>query len=84
MLVLGVQTMTKPREVEGDIKNPEDVQTGEQAWSLLLDLDDIRWLSNRDKAGIREFVEGAAERIKQSYKAPCSWWGNLWNREGCR
>lgn len=84
MLVLGVQTMTKPREPEGDLKNPEDVQTGEEAWNLLLDLDDIKYLLNRDKQNIREFVEKAVDRIKESYKAPCSRWDKLLNRRECK
>jgi hypothetical protein len=81
VLVLGVQTMTEPRG--NDLKNPEDVRDTEEAWNLLLDLDDIKWLSNRDKAGIRGFVEKAVERIKISRRT-CSGFDRLFNLRECK
>lgn len=81
VLVMGVQTMTEPRGNE--LKNPEDVRDTEEAWNLLLDLDDVKWLSNRDKAGIRDFVERAVERIKESRRS-CSTWDRILNRRECK
>ena len=81
VLVMGVQSMTEPRG--NDLKNPEDVQSNEEAWSLLLDLDDIKWLSNRDKASIRGFVEKAVERIKVSRRV-CTGWDRLFNLRECK
>lgn len=80
MLVLGVNTMTEPRGT--DLKNPEDVVDTEEAWSLLLDLDDVKWLSNRDKLGIRKFVSSAVDRIKVSLRK-CSKWDRLFNLREC-
>lgn len=77
VLVMGVDAMTEPRGE--NLKQPENVTDTEEAWHLLLDLDDVKWLSNRDKAGIRKFVRGAVERIKESRKACTSFdrWFNL-------
>lgn len=80
VLVLGVQTMTEPRGE--NYKNPEDVTDTEDAWNLLLDLDDVKWLSNRDKAGIRRFVEKSVESIKKS-RIQCSYWDRVWNLREC-
>lgn len=81
VLVLGVQTMTEPRGT--DLKNPEDVQTNEEAWNLLLDLDDVKFLSNRDKSSVRGFVEKSVERIKESRRV-CTRWDRFWNLRECK
>lgn len=81
VLVLGVQSMTEPRG--NDLKNPEDVRDTEEAWNLLLDLDDIKWLSNWDKASIRGFVEKAVARIKESRRT-CSRFDRLFNLRECK
>lgn len=80
VLVMGVEVMTEPRGE--NYKNPEDVKDTEEAWNLLLDLDDVKWLSNRDKAGIRKFVKGAVERIKVS-RQTCTYWDRVWNLREC-
>ena len=80
VLVMGVDAMTEPRGEE--LKNPEDVTDTEEAWNLLLDLDDIKWLSNRDKAGIRKFVRGAVDRIKLS-RRECTTFDRWFNRREC-
>lgn len=81
VLVLGVETMTEPRGTE--LKNPEDTKDNEEAWSLLLDLDDVKYLSNRDKAGIRSFVQKAVERIKTSRRT-CSTFDRWFNLRECK
>lgn len=81
VLVMGVQTMTEPRGE--DLPNPEEITDTGAAWNLLLDLDDVKWLSNRDKAGIRTFVERAVERIKES-RRQCSSWDNFFNLRECK
>lgn len=80
VLVMGVEVMTEPRGEE--LANPEDVSDTEGVWNLLLDLDDVKWLSNRDKAGIRKFVKGAVDRIKLS-RQTCSYWDRVWNLREC-
>lgn len=80
VLVMGVQEMTQPRGTE--LKNPEDVQGTGEAWNLLLDLDDVKYLSNRDKASIRRFVEKAASRIKES-RRECSRFDRFFNLREC-
>lgn len=80
VLVLGVQTMTEPRGE--NFKNPEDVTDTEDAWNLLLDLDDVKWLSNRDKLGIRTFVTKSVDAIKKSRRV-CTRWDRILNLREC-
>lgn len=77
---MGVQALTEPRGEE--LPLPESVQNNEQAWNLLLDLDDVKWLSNKDKAAIRSFVEKAAARIKESRRT-CTRMDRLFNLREC-
>lgn len=81
MLVMGVEALTEPRGEE--LPNPEDATTTEDAWHLLLNLDDVKWLSNKDKSAIRKFVKSAADRIKES-RRECSRWDRLWNLRECQ
>lgn len=78
---MGVETMTEPRGTE--LARPEDVTNNEEAWSLLLDLDDVKYLSNRDKEGIRTFVRKAVARIKESRRT-CSSFDRLFNLRECK
>lgn len=71
---LGVKALAQPREPQGAIRNPEDATTNEQAFDLLLQLDDIKYLSNEDKRRIYEFVDAAVKAIAKSRQQTCRWY----------
>lgn len=52
----------------------EDVTTGEEAFGLLIALEDAVWLSNDDKRRVRDFVDKATRRIEASRLPACPWW----------
>lgn len=83
VLVMGVEAMAQPREPAGDVKRAEDARTNDEAWGLLLDLEDVDWLHEYDKRRIVDFVKKATDRIKRS-RQPCGWWKSLVNRSECR
>lgn len=82
VLVLGVKTLLGKREPAGTVKRAEDAQTVEQVWELTLDLEDVDWLHEQDKARAIDFTEKAAERIKASRRT-CTRWDRLFNRREC-
>lgn len=55
------------------IRNPEDAATDEQAWNLLLELDDVKYLSNEDKKRIFNFVDSAVKAIDKARQPACRW-----------
>lgn len=71
---LGVRALAQPREPQGAVTKPEDAATTEQAWNLLLELDDIKYLSNGDKARIATFVDQAVTAIQKSRQLACRWY----------
>lgn len=74
VLRLGVKALAQPREVQGAIQNPEDAENTEQAWDLLLKLDDIKYLSNGDKQRIYTFVDDSLKLIAKSRQRVCRWY----------
>ena len=82
-LVTGVETLAQPREPAGNIKRAEDVSTNGEAWTLLLDLEDVDWLHEQDKERIVEFVQRAVARIQQA-REPCGWWRRTFRPSTCR
>lgn len=82
VLMLGVETMLPPRDPAGPVKRAEDAENFEDAWNLLLDLEDVDYLHEQDKQRTVDFVTKAVERIKQS-RRPCTFWDNLFNRRTC-
>ena len=80
VLRLGVDALTQPRLPAGDVQRLEDAATVGQAWDYAADLEDALWLSNRDKANLRTFVEKASAAIEESRLPACRWW----QRSGCR
>lgn len=74
VLKLGVQVLTKPREVAGEIKYLDEAKTNDEAYTFAGNAEEAFWLSERDKAGLREFVEGAVERIRLSRVPACRWY----------
>lgn len=83
VMVLGVQALLRKRSPEGEVKRAEDAVTTEQAWTLLLDLEDIDFLHEQDKEITVEFVTKAAARIKES-RRPCTTFDHLFNRRECK
>lgn len=80
VLRLGVDALTQPRLPAGDVQRLEDAATVGQAWDYAADLEDALWLSNRDKANLRTFVDKATAAIEQSRLPECRWW----QRSDCR
>ena len=83
MLVLGVKTMLPTRDPAGSVKRAEDAEDFEEAWNLLLDLEDVDYLHEGDKIRTINFVEKAAARIKQA-RQPCGFWDKLFNLRECQ
>jgi hypothetical protein len=73
VLRLGVQALTEPRTPAGDVQRLEDAATVGQAWDYAGDLEDALWLSNRDKANLRQFVNKATAAIEASRLPECRW-----------
>lgn len=71
LLRLGINSMTEHREPSGAVRNPDEAETTEQAWNLLLELDDIKHLSNGDKDRIRKFANDAIDIIEESRLPEC-------------
>lgn len=82
VLVMGVEAMLPPRDPAGDVKRAEDAATVEDAWTLLLDLEDVDYLHERDKERAVEFVQRAADRIKLA-RNPCGFWRRLFKPSEC-
>lgn len=82
VLVLGVKAMLAPREPAGTVKLAEDAENVEQAWGLLLDLEEVDWLHEQDKLRTIDFVMKGVERIKES-RRPCSTVDKLFNLREC-
>lgn len=74
VLRLGVQALTEPRSPAGSIQRLEDAATVGETWDYAGDLEDALWLSNRDKANLRTFVEKATAAIETSRLPECRWW----------
>ena len=74
VLRLGVQALTEPRTPAGNTQRLEDAATVGQAWDYAGDLEDALWLSNRDKANLRNFVDKATAAIETSRLPECRWW----------
>lgn len=71
---MGVKALAQPREPQGQVQHPEDAATTEQSWNLLLELDDIKYLSNVDKQRIYQFVDDAVQAIAKSRQTVCRWY----------
>lgn len=71
---MGVEALTRERQPTGAIQRAEDAANGEQAFALLIALEDTNWLQNDDKRRTREFVNKATRRIELSRLPTCSWW----------
>lgn len=80
---MAVETMLPPREPAGDVKLAEHAATVDDAWTLLLDLEDVDYLHEQDKLRTIDFVRRAAERIEQA-RRPCTGWDRFWNLRECR
>jgi hypothetical protein len=78
---LAVHSMAQKREVSGDIKRAEDAADNEQLMKLTLDLEDIKWLYEKDLARIDGFVTKALGIIAQGRLKPCSWYSFRCKRE---
>lgn len=74
VLRLGVQALTEPRSPAGSIQRLEDAATVGETWDYAGDLEDALWLSNRDKANLRGFVDKATAAIETSRLPECRWW----------
>lgn len=78
----GVETMLPTRDPAGDIKRAEDAENFEQAWSLLLDFEDVDFLHEQDKRRAVEFVNKAVEHLREA-RRPCTRWEKWTNRRNC-
>lgn len=74
VLRLGVQALTEPRSPAGSVQRLEDAATVGETWDYAADLEDALWLSNRDKANLRQFVDKATAAIESSRLPECRWW----------
>ena len=82
-MVLGVRTMLPPRTPAGDVKLAENAETTEQAWNLLLDLEDVNYMHSEDKRRAIKFVTESVELIREA-RQPCGFWDKVLNRGTCR
>lgn len=73
VLRLGVQALTQPRQPNGDIQRAEDAKTSGQVFNYALDLEDVNWLQNDDKARLRTFVTKSLDTIEAS-RFTCRWY----------
>lgn len=80
---MGVEAILVRREPAGELKRAEDAATTGQAWNLLLDLEEVDYLHETDKAAARDFVRKAAARIGESRRV-CNRWDRLWNLRECK
>jgi len=69
-----VQQLTRERQPQGAVTRAEDAKDGQEAFGLLIALEDTNWLQNDDKRRTREFVNTATRRIELSRLPTCSWW----------
>lgn len=74
VLVLGVRALTEPRAIDGDIPTLDAAETFGQVWEFAGNAEEGHWLSERDKAVTRNFVEKAAAAIAEARLPPCRWW----------
>ena len=68
---LGVKALAQPREPQGAVRNPDEAESTEQAWNLLLELDDIKFHSNGDKHRNYEYGDEAVKTIAKSRQRAC-------------
>lgn len=71
---MGVKAMTEPRRVEGPLKSRADAEVTGDLWTLAGKQEDVIFLSEGDKARVRDFVSEAVQAITLSYAQPCRWW----------
>lgn len=72
--------MLPARDPSGPIQLAEQTETTEEAWLLLLDLEEVDWLHEQDKVRVIGFVNSAVERIKESRQPTCKF---LWIEVRC-
>jgi hypothetical protein len=78
---LAVHSMTQPREISGDIKRAEDAENNEQLMKLTLDLEDVKFLYEKDLQRVDVFVTKALSIIAQGRLKPCPWYSFKCRRE---
>lgn len=69
-----MQQLTRERQPQGAVTRAEDATNGQEAFGLLIALEDTNWLQNDDKRRTRVFVDTATRRIELSRLPSCSWW----------
>jgi hypothetical protein len=74
VLKLGVQTLSEPRQVAGDVQRLEDAKTSGEAFRYAMNLEDALYLSNADKERTQRFVEKALDAIIASRDPRCRFW----------
>lgn len=74
LLRLGVSELTRERQPQGPVTRAEDATNGQEAFGLLIALEDTNWLQNDDKRRIDRFVKSATQRIELSRLPSCSWY----------
>lgn len=81
LLRLGVDALTTPRQSAGAIQHPHQARSEDELMAVALDLDDLSWLAEADKARTRAFVHSAVEAIRVSRVPACAWWQVACKRE---
>lgn len=80
MMRLGVHALTKPRQIAGKYQHLDEATTTDEAYTFGGNAEEAFWLSERDKAGLKEFVDNALDLIAKSRRAPCPRW-KFWCKE---
>lgn len=81
VLRLGVQAMLPTRDPAGEVQLAENAETNDEAWTLLLDLEEVDWLHEQDKLRVIGFVNAAVDRIIESRQPTCTF---LWVEYKCK
>lgn len=69
-----MEELTRERQPQGPVTRAEDATNGQEAFGLLIALEDTNWLQNDDKRRLRRFVNAATSRIELSRLPTCSWY----------
>ena len=74
--------MLPQRVPAGEIKLAEDAEVFEDAWNLLLDLEDLNYQHGKDKERTIEFVRQYVERMRL-VRNPCGFWKRTFRPSHC-